>query len=1016
MLNLTEIALKYKSIVWYFIIVTLFMGIFSYYKLGRMEDPNFTVSQMIVSAAWPGASAEEMTEQVTDKLESRIRDLPGIDYIKSETRAGITYIYVVLRQDLPVETIRDTWRDVRNFCKDIERNLPSGVYGPYYNDRFDDVFGSIYGVTGDGYNYEELRKEAEKLRRLILKIDQVQKVELQGVQSEEVYIEIDTDKLMQFGVSHTTIAAALKTQNEMTPAGVIETPSDNINLRFNGSFDRIEDMKNLPINANGRIMRLGDFATVERRFSDPPTEMMYVNGKEAVGIAVSMEPGGNIITLGENLNQLVEEFQTDLPAGMMVERVQDQPAVVTESIEEFTDALREAIIIVLAASLISLGLRTGAVVALCIPLVLAATFMGMYFFGIDLQKVSLGALIISLGLLVDDEIIAVEMMSVQLERGYNRVQAACYAFTATAKPMLTGTLVTCAGFIPVAFSDGLAAEFCRTLFPVISIALLSSWIIAVVVAPMFGTYLIKTSEKPHNPYDSKFYAVFRKILVWCLEHRILVLGSTVALMVLSIVAFKGVRQEFFPPSIRPEIIVELALPEGASLRASQDVSARFSKFLDEHQDEIQGYSYYVGKSAPRFVLTLSPTLPKNNFSQFVIVSKNAEDRPALEKLLRDELADNYPEVRVNMKSIQTGPPAPYPVMVRISGFEYDEVQEYAKRIADRVADDPNTYGVHLDWNERSKIIRLELDQDKLRAIGIAPQIVAQSLYTELDGMTATQFYAGDRTINIKLRLNDSERYDIHQLKDLPIYVSTAKYVPLSQVAKISLDTEEGVVTRRNMLPTITVQGNIHEGTANDATKKALANIEDIKADLPVGYFIEPGGSLEDSQRSAKFLAVPLPAMVLVIATLLMLQLKRIRKAFLVALTAPLGIIGVSFGMLLFDKAMGFVAILGVLALAGMIIRNSIILIDQIDQHVMKGQDFYNAVIDSAILRFRPIMLTALAAILGMIPLMLSTFWGPMAVAIASGLFVATALTLLVLPVMYVVCYGIYEGDDGRASI
>lgn len=1007
MRNLTEISLKNKALVWYFIIMSVVMGIFSYTKLGRMEDPSFTVPQMIVTAAWPGATAQQMEEQVTDKLESKIRDIPGIDYIKSATRPGLTYVYVWLRQDVDKSTIRDTWRDVRNFGADVATTLPQGVQGPFYNDRFDDVYGSIYAITGDGYNLEEVRQEAEKLRRQILQLPRVQKVEILGEQTENVYVEVETAKISELGISPTAISAALSGQNQMTPAGMIETSSDNVYVRYNGVFQDVEDVKNTPINAGGRIIRLGDIATVERRFVDPAKPMMYFNGEPAIGVAVSMETGGNILTLGEQLKELTDEVQSELPAGLEIHQVSDQPKVVEESISEFVSTLREAIIIVLAVSFLSLGLRTGMVVAGCIPLVMTTVFCGMYIFDIDLHKVSLGALIISLGLLVDDAIIAVEMMSVQLERGLGRFEAACHAFKVTAKPMLTGTLITCAGFIPVAFSQGMAAEFCKALFPVIGMSLLVSWVVSVMVAPLFGYYLIKvkqTASAGHDPYQSKFYTAFRRLLEWFLTHRKIVLAGTVAMFVMSLFMMKFVRQEFFPTSIRPEIIVEMQLPEGSSVKATGDTAKRFAAFLDQHEEEISNYSHYVGRGAPRFVLTSDPVLPADNLSQFVIVAKSPEIRVELMEKIRQELADNFPEAYTNLKTIQTGPPAPYPIMLRVSGYDHDRVRELAAKVADRIAANDNVRDINLDWSEKSKVMKLEFDQEKLRAMGVNPQTVAQTLYTELVGVTATQYYCDDRTIDIMLRLQEDDRSDIAKLMDMPVYLGAAGYVTLGQVAEIKLAAEDGLIWRRDMLPTITVQANIKEGTANDATAKAMAAVADIEEELPFGYSIKPGGAYEDSIKSQAFLVVPVPMMIVIIMTLLMFQLQNIKHMILTVLTAPLGIIGVVLGMLILDKAMGFVAILGVLALSGMIIRNSVILIDQIQKHLAEGESPWDAVVNSAILRFRPIMLTAAAAILGMIPLMRNNFWGPMAIAISGGLLVATVLTLLVLPVMYAECY------------
>ena len=1008
MRNLTEVSLKNRALVWYFIIVTAIGGIFFYFKLGRMEDPNFTINQMVVTAAWPGASADQMEQQVTDKLESKFRDIPGVKEITSNTRAGTSVVYVTLRDDVDRSTIRDTWRDVRGFGNDVQSELPSGVYGPYYNDRFDDVFGSVYAITGDGYSMEELRQAAEKIRRQLATIDKVQKVKLLGVQTEKVYVEIESAKLAELGISPTVLANALKSQNEMTPSGMIETSTDNVYLRYSGIFDDENAVKNTPIQANGKTFYLGDIATVERRYAEPGDTAMYYNGQPAVGIAVSMEDGGNIITLGNELKTAMTSIQSEMTAGLEIHQVSDQPKVVEESIDDFVSTLREAVIIVLAVSFLSLGLRTGMVVAGCIPLVLAAVFCGMYIFGIDLHKVSLGALIISLGLLVDDAIIAVEQMSVQLERGHSRFDAACHAFRATAKPMLTGTLITCAGFIPVSFSKGMAAEFCSSLFPVIGMALVISWIVSVMIAPLFGYYLIKPAAKADEGemYQSRFYLAFRGLLNWFLEHRKIVLATTAGLFVLSIAMMGMIKQEFFPPSIRPEIIIDMELPEGSSLKASGQAASRFAQFLDENSEEIENYTYYVGEGAPRFVLTVDPKLPTDNLSQFVIVAKDADNRDALTAKLRDYLAENIPEVKTNISVIQTGPPAPYPIMLLVSGYDKDKVRDIASQVADRVAQDPNNTDINMDWNEKSKVLHLEFDQAKLRALGLSPQAVAQTVYTEVSGASAAQLYSGDRTIDIQLRLADTDRQDLSQIKNLPVY-SAGGYVPLEQLAKISYEAEDSLIKRKNMQPTITVQANIKEGTANDATQKAYDAVKDIRDELPFGYKSTVGGSLEDSEDSMKYLLIPIPAMIFIIMTLLMFQLRNGKDMILTLLTAPLGLIGVVAGMLLLNQAMGFVAILGVMALSGMIIRNSVILIDQIQKHIEAGEAPRDAIVDSAVLRFRPIMLTAAAAILGMLPLMTSSFWGPMAVAIASGLLIATILTLLVLPVMYAVTYKIH---------
>ena len=1006
MRNLTELSLRHRALVWYFIIVFAVGGIFAYNALGRMEDPAFTIRQMVISAAWPGASAEEMQEQVTDKLERRFQDTPGLKQIHSETRAGQTTIYVQLRDDVDASEIRPTWRDVRNFGEDVKRDLPAGVYGPFYNDRFDDVYGSVYAITGADYSGEELRSMAEDARRRILAVPSVQKVELIGVQSERVYVEIALERLAQLGIPPTAITDALAAQDAMATSGSIETESDTVQLRASGVFENIEDIRALPIAANGKVFRLGDIASVERKAVDPSEPRMLYNGVPAVGIAVSMEAGGNILALGENLKELTAAIQQDLPLGAELHEVSNQPAVVQHSIHDFVETLALAILIVLAVSFLSLGLRTGLVVAGCIPLVLAGTFVAMYMLGIDLHKVSLGALIISLGLLVDDAIIAVEMMSVQLERGMGRFDAACYAFTQTAKPMLTGTLITCAGFIPVAFSKGMASEFCAALFPVIGIALVLSWVVSVMVAPLFGYYLIrvkKADEGVHDPYTSPFYRLFRRVLTTFLAHRAVVLVGTVLLFALSLAAFPHIKQTFFPPSLRPELLVRLTLPQGASMQATAAEADRLADLLAAHNDKIQNYAAYIGRSTPRFVLTVDPKADAANSAQFVITANDTAAREELAAVIADARRNELTGVRVSTQYIQTGPPADFPIMLRVSAPTTDEVRRVAEEVAAITAADPAATNVHLDWTEKSKTVRIDFDKDKLKLYGISAKAVKQMLYTELTGAQAAEFYTGDRTIGIVLRLVGRDRTNIERLGELPIAAAGGS-VPLAQIAHLSYGAEDGFIKRHNLRPTIMVQAEVREGEGNDAALRIYKATEELRRSLPAGTTIETAGALADADDSMGYLMQPLPAMIFIIMTLLMLQLGSIGKMTLTLLTAPMGLIGVAFAMLLTDSALGFVAYLGVLALFGMIIRNSVILIDQIKKHEEAGEQPMDAIIDSAVLRFRPIMLTAAAAILGMLPLMRSIFWGPMAVAIAGGLIVATVLTLLVLPVMYAVAY------------
>lgn len=1002
--NLTEWALNHRQLVYYFIFIIFVGGIFSYQNLGRMEDPDFTIRQMIVSVNWPGATARQVEEQVTDKIEKKLQDTPGLDYLKSYSKPGQAIIYVVLKDDAVTESqIRPIWLEVRNMVNDIKATLPQGVDGPYFNDRFDDVFGSIYALTGDGYSYEDLRSRAENIRRIILGVPSVKKVDLVGVQPEKIYIEIETSKLAQLGLSPSAITSAIQAQNAMTAAGMVDTVSDNVYLRVTGMFENIHALKDLPVSAGGNTFRLGDIARIERNYADPPEPKMYYNGQPAVGLAISMEKGGNILTLGQNLENTIALIKKDLPLGLELDSVANQPKVVKESIGEFVKSLTEAIIIVLVISFISLGVRSGIVVALCIPLVITGVFIFMNILGIDLHKVSLGALIISLGLLVDDAIIAIEMMTVKLEQGWDHFKAACFAYTSTAFPMLTGTLITCAGFIPVGFSKGSASEFIGSMFSVILIALLISWLVSVLVTPLLGYRLLKASASAssgHDIYDSRFYQLFRRLLTYCLTHRKLVIGVTVLCFLGSVFLLQFVKQEFFPASDRPEFIVDLRLPEGSSLQATGQEATRLARLLGDNQD-IVNYTYYIGQGAPRFILPAEPTLPSNNFAQFIIVTRDVDARNQLIAKTRSLLAAEFPNVRSNLRVLQTGPNSPYPVMLRVSGYDHDEVRKIAGQVRDIMAANPDLKDVNLDWNEKNKVMHLEIDQDKARMLGIDSQTLSSSLQTMLSGSTISQFREKDRTISIMFRIDAQNRNDLSRVKDLNIHIGNGKFVPLDQIAKVSYGAEEGLIWRRNLMPTITVQANTREGVlGNSATTAAYDSLQELRASLPAGYDIAVGGSKEMSQKATRWLLKPVPAMIILIVTLLMFQLQSIAKTILTLLTAPLGIIGVSVGLLLTGRPMGFVVELGVLALSGIIIRNSVILIDQIDQHSKAGEPLWDAIINAAVTRFRPIMLTAAAAILGMLPLVSSIFWGPMAVAIAGGLFGATILTLLVLPTMY----------------
>jgi len=1007
--NLTEWALGHKELVYFFVVLMFVGGIFSYQKIGRMEDPDFTIRTMVVSVVWPGASAREVEEQVTDKIEKKLQDLSGLDYLKSYSKPGQAIIYVNLKEDEVKDAqVRPLWLEARNLVNDIKGTLPMGIVGPYFNDRFDDVFGNVYALTGDGYSYEEMRTQAEIIRRGLLAAPNVKKVDLIGEQTEKIYVEIETVKLAQLGMSPLEITSAIQAQNAMTPSGMFETSTDNVYLRVSGMFEKIEDLKSLPIRAGGRAFRLGDIAKIERSYIEPADAKFYFNGQPAIGIAVSMEKGGNILSLGENLNDRVGRMQKELPAGLELSTVFNQPQVVKDSIHEFTKSLTEAIVIVLIVSFLSLGAHSGLVVAFCIPLVIAGTFVLMKIAGIDLHNISLGALIIALGLLVDDAIITIEMMVVKLEQGWSRDEAAAFSYTATAFPRLTGALVTCAGFIPVGFSKGSASEFVGSMFSVIVIALLLSWFVAGTATPLLGHKLIKMPEhavaENHDIYDTPFYRRFKNILVWCLTHRQKVLIGTALCFALSIGLLGLVNQEFFPSSSHLEVIVDLRLSEGSSMVATEAETRRLAKKF-ENDPLVAGLSFYVGEGAPRFVLTANPADPNTNFGQLVISAKNIEAREALKTRVTNLLATEFPSVLGNVKTVKSGPSDPYPVMLRISGANHDKVREIATQVRERMIADPHMVGVNLDWYEKTKVVRLKVDQDKARLLGLSNQVLSSTLQGLLSGATVGEFRERDKTVSIDFRLDSAWREDLSRLKDLNIHLGGGKYIPLEQVAIISSEMEDGLIWRRNLKPTITVQANTVPGIMGDtAAKSFYAGLQELREALPVGYSIEIGGTTEMSTKASGWLLGPVPAMLVIIVSLLMFQLQSIAKMALTLLTAPLGIIGVSIGLLLTGRPMGFVVQLGILALAGIIMRNSVILIDQIDQQLAKGDSTWDAIINATIARFRPIMLTAAAAILAMIPLVFSLFWGPMAVAIAAGLFGATILTLIVLPVMYAACY------------
>ena len=1012
--NLTEWALHHKQVIYFFIALFFAVGIFSYHKLGRMEDPEFTIKQMIVAVAWPGASAREMEEQVADKIERKLQDLPGLDYIKSYSVPGQSVLYIQVKDEVPKNQIRPLWVEARNMVNEIRWTLPEGTLEPMFNDRFDEVYGVMYTLTGDGYVYEEMREKAERIRRMLLDTPGVRKVKLVGVQTEKIYIEMENAKLAQLGIDPGIIAHTLRTQNITTPSGMIETTSDNMYLRVTGMFETTQDIRNTPIQANGKHFRLGDIAKVTRTYSDPSEPKMFYNSQPAIGIALAMESGGNILTLGNDLEKNTAYIKKDLPAGMELGQVVNQPKVVKNSINEFVRLLAEAIVIVLAVSFISLGVHSGVIVALCIPLVIAALFVFMYLSGIALHSISLGSLIIALGLLVDDAIITIEMMSVKMEQGWSRFQAACFSYTSTAYPRLTGALITSAGFIPIGFAPGTAAEVVGSIFAVVAAALLISWLVAGAVTPLLGYQFIKAKhshDREHlghdharGMYHTPFYRRFKTVLTWCLLHRKKVLLTTAACFAGSIVLMGFVKQEFFAATVRPELVVQLKLHEGASLKSSEQAADTFASLIEGHPD-IDFYTYHVGEGAPRFVLSHEPNFNKSNFVEFIVVAKDKDARDRLVPMVQ-KLGNQYLEgVRMHTKVFVFGPPADYPVMLRVKGYEHEKVRHIAAQIQQTMLNHPDMAAVALNWDEKSKVVRLEIDQDKARSMGVTSQTLALALQTQLSGAPISQFREADKTISMMLRFSDQSRSDPAHIKDLTIRTAGGSSVPLDQIAKISYGAEEGLIYRYNLKPMIVLQGTVKPGAAGmNVAEDVYNSMQELRSRLPFGYSIEYDGNNEMSIKALNFLLQPVPAMMIVIMILLMLQLHNISKMILTLLTAPLGMIGVAISLFVSGMPMGFVVQLGILALAGIIMRNTVILMDQIDQQLEGGDSLWEAIINATVMRFRPIVLTAAAAILAMIPLMTSVMWGPMAVAIAGGLAGATALTLLVLPAMYAAWY------------
>ncbi|WP_336938507.1 efflux RND transporter permease subunit [Acinetobacter modestus] len=1026
--NLSEWALKNKGIILYFMLLLGIVGIMSYSKLSQSEDPPFTFKVMVVQTYWPGATAKEVSTLVTDRIEKELMTTGQYDRIMAYSRPGESLVTFVAKDSLPSSQIPDVWYNVRKKVNDVRSQLPSGVQGPFFNDEFGDTFGNIYVLTGKDFDYAVMKEYADRLQLQLQRVKDVSKVNLVGLQDQKIWIELSNTKAVQLGVPVTAIQEAIQKQNDMAGAGFFETGTDRIQIRVSGHLHSVDDLKKMPLLVGDKTIQLGDVAEVYRGFSEPAQPRMRFMGENGIGIAVSMRKGGDIIALGKNLETEFTSLQKSLPLGMKLKKVSDQPVAVQRSIQEFLKVLAEAVIIVLLVSFFSLGFRTGLVVALSIPLVLAMTFAGMSLFDVGLHKISLGALILALGLLVDDAIIAVEMMAIKMEQGYSRLKAAGFAWQTTAFPMLTGTLITAAGFLPIATAQSGTGEYTRSIFQVVTIALIVSWIAAVLFVPYLGEKLlpdftkqnqqaawylrlwaslrkqpapvVESHNQHHDPYQSKFYQSFRHIVEICITYRKTVIAITVGIFVLSVAMFKLVPQQFFPPSNRAEILVDLKLEEGASLTATEQAVHKVEQFLSK-QKGIDNYVAYVGTGSPRFYLPLDQQLPQASFAQFVVLASSLDDRDEIRRSLDKQIKQLLPQVRTRVSLLENGPPVGYPLQYRVSGEDLSTVRQWAQKVAKVLSEDPNTTNVHLDWGEPSKIIAIEIDQDRARQMGVSSVDLANFLNASVTGAVMNQYREKRELIEIRLRGDKSERVEVASLASLAVPTTKGTTVPLAQIAKIESRFEEGLIWHRNRLPTITVRADIRTNLQPATVVQQLADkMQALRADLPNGYLVEVGGTVEESAKGQNSVNAGMPLFLAVVMTLLMIQLRSMSRATIVLLTAPLGLIGVVAFLLLFNKPFGFVAMLGTIALSGMIMRNSLILIDQIEQDIQAGHTPWDAVIGATMRRFRPIVLTALAAVLAMIPLSRSIFFGPMAVAIMGGLIVATLLTLFFLPALY----------------
>jgi multidrug efflux pump subunit AcrB len=1008
--NLSDWALRHKSFVVYLMLVSVIAGLFAYDKLGREEDPPFTIKTMVIKTLWPGATTGDTLLQVTDRIEKKLEELPYLDYVKSYTKPGDSLVYVMLKDSTPAKVIPDLWYQVRKKIGDIKQDLPSGVQGPFFDDEFGDTYGIIYAFTSDGFSPRQLRDELEKVRTEILRVPDVAKVDFIGTQDEKIYLEFSTQQLAALGIDVQTLMDSLQAQNAIEPSGVLDSGDERISVRVSGGFDSEESLKSINFKSDHRFYRLSDIATVRRGYVDPPQPIYRFNGEKAIGLAISPAAGADGLALGKALEAKFVEIEQNLPIGIDPHLVADQPHVVEEAVGEFTKTLWEAIAIVLGVSFLALGWRPGVVVAIAIPIVLAITFAAMMYFGISLQRISLGALIIALGLLVDDAMIAVEMMISKLEEGADKVSAATFAYTSTAFPMLTGTLVTIAGFVPVGFAKSGAGEYCFSLFAVVAIALIASWIVAVLFTPLTGVFILPDTIKGHHAAGEK--TRFMRLLEAAMRARYLVLATTVALFALAIFGARHVQQQFFPASDRPELLINVTLPQSASMNATEETVARIEAILKTDPD-IDYWTFYVGQGAIRFYLPLDAQLANAFFAQAVVVTKSYEQRPEVQARLEKAFETGFENALIRVSALELGPPVGWPLKFRVSGNDPERVRGLSLDYAAVMGADPAVTNINYDWSEMAKAVKVDIDQDRARSVGLTSQQVAGNINAILTGTTVTQVRDSTYLVDVVARAFEEERATLDTLRSLRLATPNGGSVPLAQIASLSYTLEPPLIWRRARLPTITVQADVTAGTeAITVVKRLGPAIAAFKAKLPPGYDVEAGGTIEDSSKAQASIFAVMPVMALLMITILMIQLMSFQRLILVLLTAPLAIIGVVAALLLFGKPMGFVAILGVISLLGMVIRNSVILIVQIDTHIADGEHPWDAIISATQHRLRPILLTAAAAILGMVPIAGTVFWGPMAYAVIGGLLVATLLTLIFLPALYVTWFRIRPPEAG----